>query len=95
MHPLEDFAEVFAHFLHIADAVQSAAVFGLLSDEDGVVSDVRQVPLVELVEATWLPLTRALNQLNRSMGRDDLYPFVLPAAVIDKLGFVHELVVGR
>ncbi len=42
--------------------------------------------------AAWLPLTAALNQLNRSMGRDDLYPFVLPPPVMDKLGLVHELV---
>ena len=28
----------------------------------------------------WLPLTYALNAINRSMGRDDLYPFVLPRA---------------
>jgi hypothetical protein len=40
----------------------------------------------------WLPLTFALNALNRSMGRDDLYPFVLPPAVIGKLGLVHDLV---
>ena len=40
----------------------------------------------------WLPLTYALNALNRSMGRDDLYPFVLPAPVVDKLAFVHERV---
>ncbi len=94
MHPLEDFAEVFAHFLHIADAVQSAVVFGLLPDDDAAVSDVRMVPLPELIETTWLPLTRALNQMNRSMGRDDLYPFVLGEPVIDKLVFVHDLVAG-
>ena len=40
----------------------------------------------------WLPLTYALNALSRSMGRDDLYPFVLPAPVVDKLAFVHERV---
>ena len=40
----------------------------------------------------WLPLTYALNAVNRSMGRDDLYPFTLAAPVIDKLEFVHERV---
>ena len=44
------------------------------------------------VVAEWLPLTYALNAVNRSMGRDDLYPFVLPSAVIDKLAFVHEVI---
>ncbi len=42
--------------------------------------------------ADWLPLTYAMNALNRSMGRTDLYPFVLPEAVIEKLGFIHGLV---
>ncbi|HEX5899614.1 MAG TPA: putative zinc-binding metallopeptidase [Solirubrobacteraceae bacterium] len=37
-------------------------------------------------------MTYALNALSRSMGRDDLYPFVLPAPVVDKLAFVHERV---
>ncbi len=44
----------------------------------------------------WLPLTYALNAVNRSMGSDDLYPFVLAPAVIEKLAFVHERVrIGR
>ncbi len=43
-----------------------------------------------LVDA-WLPLTFALNSLNRSMGQPDLYPFVLAPPVIEKLGFVHAL----
>jgi len=40
----------------------------------------------------WLPVTLALNSLNRSMGLPDPYPFVLSAASIDKLNFVHRLV---
>ncbi len=40
----------------------------------------------------WLPLTYAVNALNRSMGQPDLYPFILSPAVIDKLGFIHDLV---
>ena len=45
----------------------------------------------EIIEA-WLPLTFAVNSLNRAMGNHDLYPFVLSPAVIEKLNFVHELV---
>jgi hypothetical protein len=40
----------------------------------------------------WLPLAFAVNSLNRSIGQPDLYPFILSPAVIDKLGFVHDLV---
>ena len=43
---------------------------------------------------TWLPLTYALNAVNRSMGKDDLYPFVLSPVVLAKLEFVHDLVTG-
>jgi len=48
----------------------------------------------EIVE-TWLPLTYALNAVNRSMGAHDLYPFVLAPQVLTKLRFVHDLVTAR
>ena len=41
---------------------------------------------------TWLPLTYALNALNRSMGEEDLYPFVLAPPVVEKLEFIHRMV---
>lgn len=43
----------------------------------------------------WLPLTYALNAVNRSMGKGDLYPFTLARAVIEKLAFVNDRVVSR
>jgi hypothetical protein len=51
----------------------------------------RATGIEELMEA-WLPLTLAVNCLNRSMGQPDLYPFVLSPTAIDKLGFVHGLI---
>ncbi len=89
MHPWEDFAETFAHVLHIRDGLETAHAFGLAVD-----------PMVEarrfsdVVVGTWLPLSFALNQMNKSLGADDLYPFVLAPAVIDKLENVHGLVVA-
>ena len=50
--------------------------------------------MAELIRETWLPLTKGLNQINRSMGKPDLYPFVLGAPVIAKLAFVADLVSG-
>jgi hypothetical protein len=90
MHPLEDFAEVFGHFLHIADTLQTAEEFGLISE----VPVVRPLdtPMAEVIGRTWLPLTKGLNQINRSMGRSDLYPFVLATPVITNLAFVADLV---
>ncbi len=90
MHPLEDFAETFAHFLHIADTLQTAHAFGLLNRP----VDPLTTPIEEVVTSTWLPLTKALNQINRSMGKDDLYPFVVAPPVVAKLAFVADLVAG-
>jgi hypothetical protein len=104
MHPWEDWAETFAHYLHIRDTLQSAAAFGLIVAGPTQVADpssLRAVPgndhawrsFEELI-GDWLPLTYALNALNRSMGRDDLYPFTLAPIVVEKLSFVHERVRG-
>lgn len=101
MHPWEDFAETWTHYLHMADTLDTAASFGLRVDprvtdsapEDSKVSfdPYRAGACDELVDA-WLPLTLAVNSLNRSMGQPDLYPFVLSPPAIDKLGFIHRLV---
>jgi hypothetical protein len=95
-HPWEDWAETFAHYLHIADTLQTAASFGLIVAGPGPRLDYSLIsaPSADLVSfetmiGDWLPLTYALNAVNRSMGKDDLYPFVLAPAVIAKLGFVH------
>lgn len=106
MHPLEDWAETFAHFLHIWDAVQTAASFGVLvvgpvDDRTGRRDPAKaSVPSEETaslegfdaVIADWAPLTGALNALNRSLGKDDLYPFELQPTVIGKLAFVHRVI---
>jgi hypothetical protein len=103
-HPWEDWAETFAHYLHIRDTLQTAAAFGVsvsaphvLGSGDHVApapapADVGEDGDITAIIAAWLPLTYALNAVNRSMGRDDLYPFVLAPAVIEKLGFVHDVV---
>lgn len=99
MHPWEDWAETFAHYLHIRDTLQTAAEYGV------TVRGPRAATLDRSLKATpqpgtgerafaemldnWLPLTYALNAVNRSMGSDDLYPFTLAEPVIDKLEFVH------
>jgi hypothetical protein len=90
-HPLEDFAEVFGHFLHIADTLQTAAEFGFISRPEQRIGLLER-PMAELIAQTWLPLAKGLDQINRSMGKPDLYPFVLAAPVIAKLAFVADLV---
>lgn len=106
MHPWEDWAETFSHYLHIRDTLQTAAEFGLQligpKDEGGRrMHDLSATPeggdfppdRFDRVIDEWLPLTYALNAINRSMGKGDLYPFVLPPAVLRKLAFIHGIVV--
>jgi len=87
MHPYEDFAETWAHYLHICDTIETAVEYGLTRPAD-LLGHAR---FRDLVENVWVPLSTALNLVNRSMGKDDLYPFVLAPAVLDKLDFVASL----
>ncbi len=87
MHPFEDFAETWAHYLHICDTIETSREYGLIPI-GGLTSF---SSFRDLVTGVWVPLTVALNQINRSMGKDDLYPFVIPDPVLDKLDFVAGL----
>jgi len=103
-HPWEDFAETWAHYLHVVDTLETAGAFGLriaprIDVAESLDAEVdfdpyRAGDIERLVEA-WLPLTFAVNSLNRSVGQPDLYPFILSSAAIAKLGFVHDLVHRR
>ncbi|WP_072804835.1 zinc-binding metallopeptidase family protein [Rhodococcoides yunnanense] len=92
MHPAEDWAETFAHYLHIRDTLDTAAAFGMAPAGSTLDSPLPgDVGFDQIIE-WWLPLSWALNQINRSMGHQDLYPFVLPPTVMDKMRFVHRLI---
>lgn len=105
-HPWEDWAETFAHYLHITDTLHTAAEYGTVVSgprAPGLRRSLMAVPQadaqswvgIDALLATWLPLSYALNAMNRAMGQRNLYPFVLRAPVVEKLGFVHELVQAR
>ena len=102
-HPWEDFAETWAHYLHIVDTLETAAAFGLHVRpsagghprlEMSVDFDPYQQSDFDALVAAWLPLTFAVNSLNQSMGQPDLYPFVLAPTIMGKLRFVHGLARG-
>lgn len=102
-HPWEDFAETWAHYLHIVDTLEMAAALGLgirprADTAGGLTAQVAFDPYastrIEELMAAWVPLTVAVNSLNRSMGVADLYPFVLSPVVVGKIGFVQSLVHG-
>ena len=103
MHPWEDWAESFAHYLHMVDTLDTARAYGLVLRPEAGSSraaarsgklTARRLDLQEFDDllAGWVPLTLALNSLNRSMGLADLYPFVLSKTATDKMRFVHDLV---
>jgi hypothetical protein len=98
-HPWEDFAETWAHYLHIVDTLEMAGAFNVNIHPKGgsggsldVVADFdpyANVDFSRVIDA-WIPLSNALNCLNRTMGQVDLYPFILTPPVMVKLGVIHN-----
>jgi hypothetical protein len=100
-HPWEDFAETWAHYLHIVDTLEMASEFGMevrpAADQIGGLSarigfDPYRTENFGTIVAAWLPFTFAMNSVSRAMGTRDLYPFILSPQVIQKLSFIHDLV---
>lgn len=100
-HPWEDFAETWAHYMHLVDTTEMASAFGVRMrpalDATGELTaridfdPYRSETIVELID-NWVPLASLINNLNRAVGQHDAYPFVLTPVVIEKLGFIHRLV---
>lgn len=99
-HPWEDWAETWAHYLHMSDALQTAASTGLvLRPRNSTEPAVTQAMLKQSSEGgfdrmldAWFPLTYVINNLNRGLGLPDGYPFVLSTPMIKKLRFIHETI---
>jgi len=101
MHPWEDFAETFAHYLHITDTLTTAATGGMVLDAgrlDGLIerdvvprASYLDVGIDELLD-DWHWSSLFFNAINHSMGKGDLYPFRVVEPVAAKLAFVHEVV---
>ncbi|MDX2079731.1 MAG: putative zinc-binding peptidase [Terrimicrobiaceae bacterium] len=95
-HPWEDWAESWAHYLHMTDTLETAAECGLAlqpSRPDAPKLDPAHVAgttAFDQMLLAWFPLTHVLNILNRGLGLRDPYPFVIPAPAIEKLRFVHD-----
>ncbi len=100
MHPWEDWAETWAHYLHIIDALKTAHHWGVSiavrAQQDTTASmeqlDLKAKSFSDVLVNQWLPLAQFLNSMNRSLGQHDSYPFVLSDAVIAKLDFIDRLV---
>jgi hypothetical protein len=97
-HPWEDWAETWAHYFHMVDTLETASEFGVRvrprlvrgADLSTTVDFDPHTATMSSIIDSWLPLTFAVNSINRSMGISDLYPFVLAPPVIVKLSFIHD-----
>ena len=98
-HPWEDWAETWAHYLHVVDSLDTALGFGLTAEDVEV--EIERYTLDDLYAPddpdarrslsllnAWLELTTVLNELARSMGQHDFYPFVMSRPVVKKLHFI-------
>ena len=103
MHPWEDFAECFAHYLHITGTLATAArsAVTMAADRSRGILAADVVPRRSYADASiddvlddWRWLSLMFNRVNQSMGKGDLYPFTLVEPVVEKLAFVHRLVTG-
>ncbi|MBX0291171.1 putative zinc-binding peptidase [Hymenobacter sp. HSC-4F20] len=100
-HSWEDWAETWAHYLHIMDTLQTAYAFGLsvnplrATDDQNldaaITTDPYHVEDFNRIMEMWLPLSFAMNSLNRSMGQPDSYPFIIGPEVVHKLAFIHRV----
>ncbi|WP_342720753.1 putative zinc-binding peptidase [Acidovorax sp. FHTAMBA] len=103
-HPWEDWAETWAHYLHMLDLLETAASYqASVTVPDPHAATRHQVtdpfatdrPDFQDMVRQWVPLTLLLNSLNRSLGQHDAYPFALSSGAMVKLRFVHDLVQGQ
>jgi hypothetical protein len=99
-HPWEDWAETWAHYMHMVDGLETAASWGMHLDlalPSGPALSVAPLDLQgESIAATiieqWLPVSQFINAMDRSLGAHDSYPFVIVPPVVEKLDFVHRVV---
>jgi hypothetical protein len=103
VHPWEDWAECWAHYLHVVDSLDTALRFGLRGEdveqavEPFTVDDLYDpsapdAQRVILLVNSWVQLTTVLNELARSMGQHDFYPFVMSRPVLRKIHFIQMVV---
>ncbi|MEQ8711939.1 MAG: putative zinc-binding metallopeptidase [Cyclobacteriaceae bacterium] len=98
-HPWEDWAETWAHYLHIMDMVETAHFFKLKVDPKEMSADMQTkvsfdpytVKNFDRIIQKCVPLSFAVNSINRAMGIPDVYPFVISPAVVHKMKFIHRL----
>jgi hypothetical protein len=99
MHPWEDWAECWAHYMHMLDTLETAQAFflslGTPVPSVALPTTQRDNTTISAMLKDWVRLSIALNELNRSMGMPDAYPFIINADVQKKLKWIHRIIVGK
>ncbi len=99
-HPWEDWAESWAHYMHLMDTVETAYYFGIQLDNESLahrklstqkISNPYEVKKFIDIFNMWVPLGFAVNALSRSMGHPEFYPFVISDEIVEKLSFIHKI----
>jgi hypothetical protein len=95
-HPHEDWAETFAHYLHVTDLLDTASAHGLGGPvgEPGLATQPRHAPFLVSLQR-WRPIALALDHMARSVGSARIYPVDQVQVVIDKLEFVHSRIMDN
>lgn len=83
-HPWEDYAESFAHVLHMHAMLETA-------EAEGFIARPADRLTFEQDYARLAPLTIGLNEMARSMGTAEPYPFAPPLQAVRKMAFVDDL----
>lgn len=91
-HPWEDFAETWAHYFHMVDGLETAQSYAVATAATDMSANPYESTDFEVLIKAWVPLTIAMNAVNRSIGNPDFYPFVLSPAISAKLEFIHRLI---
>jgi hypothetical protein len=105
-HPWEDWAETWAHYLHMVDTLDTATGFGIADNHLSLLQDpfdesvlccndqeqVRPDQKFLSFVNRWSGLTSVLNEFSLGMGLPDFYPFVLSSGAVTKLHFVHRFI---
>ncbi len=98
-HPWEDWAETWAHYLHVMDMVETAHFFGLKVNPTDILKNIKTevtfdpytiMDFKTIIQAC-VPLSFAVNSINRAMGIPDVYPFIVTQPVVNKMTFIHKL----
>ena len=99
-HPWEDWAETWAHYLHMVDLLETAASYNMRLSVPGQDTELEDVvnpletgqPDFDTLVEQWVPVTLLVNSLNRSLGQEDAYPFALSTGALEKLRYVHDVI---